>query len=283
LKFSRERTKQQVAHLEDLVRTLQAANERPEQLSELLFQVDKGREEIRRLKETLSRIHHLAVPENAQPHTEQAKNDDRDRDPSPSPVGVFNPSTNQPDDSFVENLAGHKVSNGHSLLDPQMFGCPSIFPTLDSTSVPGSGDYHFPTEGNNPLLQGFEPPRTLSKPSNTNIESENDPVVAIASKILTTPRLEGRWLVLAGSVLNHCLTTNNELFTPRILDDDIAIRACVEGWEIVSQLYWLDAGWRWLRQVSQSRYEYSLQSLTSLDNLMRICTLICRGRKGWRL
>jgi hypothetical protein len=152
LKFSRERTKQQVAHLEDLVRTLQAANERPEQLSELLSQVDNGREEIRRLKDTLSRIHHLAVPENGQPRTEQAKNDERDRDPSPSSVGVFNPGTNQPDDSFVEGLAGHKVSNDPSLLDSQIFGCPSIFPTLDiSTSVPDSGDYQFPTEGNNPL------------------------------------------------------------------------------------------------------------------------------------
>lgn len=252
----RERTKQQVAHLEGLVRTLQAANERPEQLSDLLAQVDKGREEIRRLKDTLSRVHLLTVPGNGLTKTGKGKRGDKDRDASTSPNGSFDQVNTPPDDSFLQDVGTHDITGDQYLFDSHtVFGSPSVFSTLDMpTSVSEPGRYQVLSEEGIPLKQRFIPPTKLSKPLDAIDSNENDPVVAIATQILANPRLEGRWLVLAGSVLNHCLGTDDELMTPRILDDDIAIRACVEGWETVRRMYFLDDGWRWLRQLDENMY-----------------------------
>jgi hypothetical protein len=274
---SRERTKQQVAHLEELVRTLQAANECPERLNELLSQVDKGREEIRRLKDALSRIHLMTIPDSGQTRTEKAEGGEQDKDHSPSPLDVFDHNTIHSNDSFLEDLISHETTEDPSLFDAQMRGSPSIFPALD---LPDSGEYQFQTEDGDSLLKAFNPPTSLLKPLVTVITNESDPVVAIASKILTAPRVEGRWLVLAGTVLNHCLNTSEGLLTPRILDDDIAIRACVEGWEVVKRLYWLDAGWRWLRQLDENMYLHlsipqrmAILRVQRLQYLVSICKL----------
>lgn len=254
----RERTKQQVAHLEGLVRTLQAANERPEQLSDLLAQVDKGREEVRRLKDTLSKLHQLTVPGNELMRTGRVKQGDNDKDASTLPNSSFEQVSTAPDDSFLQDIGTHDIAGDHLLFDSHTdFGLPSDFSTWDMpTSASESGRDQVLSEEGITLEQVFIPPTKLSRPLDAIDPNENDPVVAIATQILTSPRLEGRWLVLAGSVLNHCLGTDDELITPRILDDDIAIRACVEGWETVRQMYFLDAGWRWLRQLDENMYSH---------------------------
>lgn len=252
---SRERTKQQVAHLEKLVQTLRAANERPEQLSELLIQVDKGREEIRRLKDTLSRVHLLTVPEISQLKHEKSKHSDNDKDSSTSPNSLFDQGTTPPDDSLLQNGGSYSVTGTPSVFASQIFETPSAFSILDMPApVPESGQYQVLTEDGDLMSEGFIPLTISPKPLDAIDQTENDPVAAISSQILTNPRLDGRWLILANSVLSHCLSKNDELMTPRILDDDIAIRACVEGWDIVRRRYYLDAGWRWLRQLDENMF-----------------------------
>jgi hypothetical protein len=261
---SRERTKTRVRELEELVETLKAANECPERISNLLLQIRSAREENTRLRERMRRATELLALDAPSKSDETARRNEQQHqllEKWQSTDHAFPVSEHgsmplsETDDSDLTHAA-MQFDEGI-----EIFGSPKELPMLDTSFLDPPAElqpYHYRVEDlelHNLLHDvpsvtsntDFE----LAKRAGSDDPTGGDPVVSLASTILKDPTLEGRFWLLAGTVLNYVLNMSEQMITPRALDDDIVIRSIVEGWDTVSRMYWLDAGWRWLRQLDE--------------------------------
>lgn len=258
---SRERSRQQVAHLEELVRNLQAASQNPGQLDELLTQVEKARAESRRLRDILSRVHTLTSSDRVGLEDGRMSGDDdrrNEKGATPSELNapgtpIFGLDIDQSHEPRIEPLGINETPDNSSLHNTMLFGSLMDFPGFD---IP---DQSLDTADHQIEDSMFLPTTTIATTAPSCLQSPNasneiDVVAVLASKALSTPKLEGRYWVVGATILNHILNDSEDIITPRVLDDDIAIRASVHGWHSVTRLYGLDAGWRWVRVLDETMY-----------------------------
>jgi hypothetical protein len=264
-RLSRERTKTRVKELEDLVNTLQAANQCPERITNLLLQIQSVREQNARLRERMRKAVEILAVDAPSEGDEIAQQQEQEPEQEPEQHESHNHSFPVSDHGPMPPTEIHDLDFTNAAMqfneEIPIFEAPKESSMLDASFLNTStelqsyqypvGDFEFhdllhdvPSVASNP---DFGP----SKPDGSCRSIDGDPVVSLANAILNAPTLEGRFWFLAGTVLKYILHMSEQMLTPRALDDDIAIRASVEGWDIVNQMYWLDAGWRWLRHLDE--------------------------------
>jgi hypothetical protein len=251
-RVSRERTKARVKELEELVKTLQAANECPERISDLLPQISGAREENTKLRERMRKAADiLAMDAPSDSHEHEQQNHDHSLQLSlynsmPTPEN-YDLDFSTPAMQTSEDITIFETPRPSSMHDTHF---PDATTELHSLDYP-VGNFKLPGSLHDVPSVTTNADFELTKCVGSRGSTESDPVSTIASTILKDPSLEGRFWLLAGTILNYILNMAEHIVTPRALEDDIVIRSCVEGWDVVSQMYWLDAGWRWLRQLDE--------------------------------
>lgn len=103
-----------------------------------------------------------------------------------------------------------------------------------------------PVEG--PECSSLPPSAALSPPLH------NQSITQLASSITGNPNLEGRLWYLAGAILNQILSIPTSAPITTAFDEEIAIRAVFHGWTSVIELYSLDRGWQWLKELDERIY-----------------------------
>ncbi|KAF1813391.1 hypothetical protein P152DRAFT_481484 [Eremomyces bilateralis CBS 781.70] len=74
--------------------------------------------------------------------------------------------------------------------------------------------------------------------------------------VMMSPGLQSKFWYLGGMILQHLLNRPDAPLTPRHMDEDIAIRACLHGWQAVEQQYVLDGCWQWLKVLDTHMYSH---------------------------
>lgn len=239
---SRARTKNHIDYLETLVKSLRA--DADDRVSDLLHQLDKKQKEIQRLRRILNNIgKQLALAEKEAP----------------------------PEDSDSEG--GASEQNDDQLPSPTS---PVLQPHLSDSAVEQSSqdivvdEPSFPA--NDTLISPAEHPEHSAVLAATSTSSGVQSIAQLASSIVNTPNLEGRYWYLAGVILNNILSVPTSAPITTALDEDIAIRAVFHGWTSVIERYSLDRGWQWLKELDERIY-FHLSAPLRLSHL-RNCRLI---------
>ena len=242
----REKTKGQIAHLENLVQALQGGqNGRVERL---ITQVEQQRTEISRLRSALLSISKLA--EVAKDALESSTADDT-------------PPTAE--EHEVLDTSPENALQTHDLLDPahwdatlgELFshsGHTSLLPLLD----PGS------TNDSNSSARDHSacalPDRTDKKDEHRAVSTDRatraPSISQMATAIVRKENLDGRFWFLAGTILNYLLKNQQNYPIHTDHDEDIAIRAVYESWSAVIERYPLDKGWQWLKELDEHIYSH---------------------------
>jgi hypothetical protein len=286
---AREKTRQHIAHLEGLVKTLQDTESSSDRIQKLLDQLSSSQDEIGRLRDTLSRINRISQ-DNSQiyqrrPDPFRPYNDERSKKGDEASLcSTIGMPTGQ-DIPFVETDPACTLSDLENLL------------SIPPESASATSQEPFPLEALNldahpidldslTLIREDSDPESCQSASKISpipaglcldhLQHQNDSfnqliqrdcdheqqgtgpnddsVLQVASFLMSIKDLEGRLWWLASRVLNHILSLKDVIFTPRVLDDDIAIRSCIDGWSAVEHMYKLDVGWKWLRVLDENMY-----------------------------
>lgn len=276
-RIARERTRTRIKELEDLVQTLKAANAHPERMSELLAQVQDAREQNTKLQERMRKAAELLSVD------PPSKNDESDHhlDDQAFPLSDDFPMPSAEKDGTHHFPESTLQTTGNATLDGGRG--PPMFSTQLSQELTELQPYTYPSTGSelDAVLPTAMPLVTCEGMPSLGMEKANahyecDPIADMALAILKDQNLEGRFWLLAGTILSYILHLAEGVMTPRALDDDITIRSCLEGWESVKKRYWLDAGWRWLRQLDERMYSHlSVPSRMAIMRTMRMKYLVC--------
>jgi hypothetical protein len=271
----RLKTKNHIAHLENLVETLQGGHQDAGRVSELVAQVKANQKEITRLQEVFRAIGKLVDSvgqvENtlSEDQRENSSSEPEPRCPTGGP-GVYPQKTEQTVSSppFV-SLAGTDSAGGFTTSKS-----PAHCRETGMGSL-ASGDLEFapvaaipePLPSQCPILDPQKVEHCLSTSSSAEAsdvhalvphDSEQQYVTnkinAIAEQIIQDRTLDGRLWYLAGSLLSVILNMPREFQTPVAYDQDIPVRAVMHGWATVEERYYLDPGWIWLRHLDQVLY-----------------------------
>lgn len=240
---SRARTKNHIDYLETLVKSLRA--DADDRVSDLLHQLDKKQKEIQRLRRILNNIgKQLALAEKEAPvedsDSEGGASDQNNDDQLPSPTSpVLQPELSS---SAVEQSTQDVA--------------------VDEPAFPANSISISPVE--------HPEPRAVLAPTSTSTGCQS--IAQLASSIVNTPNLEGRYWYLAGVILNNILSAPTSAPITTALDEDIAIRAVFHGWTSVIERYSLDRGWQWLKELDERIY-FHLSAPLRLSHL-RNCRLI---------
>ena len=269
----RLKTKNHIAHLESLVKTLQEAHANNGATTEFVEQLKTNQVEIDRLREIIRGVTKLVE------------------------------SAGQPSDALLEDCRAACGPNPE--IDPRLkeSGLPSIGPVdvpldpaafavgaLESQVVGPSPPDSFQMDGLESLTSGSPRhssleiiadvpqqeiyPATIPDKSNavgpaiptdSSVSSDlvnyspeqlaiTHKINAIAKQIIQDRTLDGRLWYLAGTLLNFILHMPQKYQTPMEFEEDIPVRAVLHGWPRVAQQYYLDPGWLWLRHLDEALY-----------------------------
>ena len=195
---SREKTRGRIAHLEELVETLQAKD--GDRTKALINQIDQQKEEISRLQNVVSSVAKLV----GEPSGANSLQD---------PVSRTTGEADGKCSAVDSELAGRplKAEVSEPSATPRVFSVVST----PQTTTGGSAEH-----------QAIIPTRLWMQPPRESITQ-------MASDIFNNTRLEGRMWYVAGSILQHILATTDASQISMENDEDIAIRAVFEGWSAV--------------------------------------------------
>ncbi|ETN45779.1 uncharacterized protein HMPREF1541_09612 [Cyphellophora europaea CBS 101466] len=233
---NREKTKNRITHLENLVESLQGSDK--DRTTTLIQQIDQQKTEVERLQGLLSAVAKLVGGSTTSTGDNAAKPDSRSSTvwmspKEPTPVKL------EADDEFV---------NGGGL------------PTDTSTASPNTTD----SDGSQTRVA---PAKSLHIQ-----QASRKSITQMASDISSNTGLDGRMWYIAGVLLRHILATVHPSQINYEHDDDIAIRAVFEGWSSVSEKYPLDKGWQWLKEVDERIYFHRCEPFRLMH--LRNCRLV---------
>jgi hypothetical protein len=266
-KAHRERNKAYIAHLESLVEALQTSDDSDSRTNELVMQLEQSRTAIKALQETMTSITRLASGFiSDQSSTQEAVSTSRcccsknstttanttDTDTSTDTVCS---QLDIPDmDAWTENGltdVAHAIPN-IALADFSMHES-----TRMSASSKDTDTEVTPNTASNTLSTAYTIPWTSELLAGTllcnSMSGGNRPSIGhLGTVIMSAPQLDGKRWYLAGALLNHILNSKERAEMLTWNDEDIAIRAVVEGWTEVQTQYPLDIGWQWLKVVDEN-------------------------------
>ncbi|KIW09923.1 hypothetical protein PV08_11699 [Exophiala spinifera] len=286
----RLKTKTRIAHLENLVATLQQSDGTRSQVSDLVRQVTKGHEEITRLREALRAIGKQvegSLRSSSRDSTQLVGEDPGSRPYTSNDEEVF------PD--FVDSLEQQKSTDGSPTNtddpsqpeDAQREGCKSarinnttahaesINAHVDSTDTLELSIVNMVAGTDESITSLHLDLSTPEMPLDTLTSAESSlaslPISEMAAQITQDKSLDGRLWYLAGTLLNLILAVEDKERTPDEYNDDIPIRAVLHGWPAVAARYTLDLGWQWIRQLDEKMYSsLGVPERLSVMRLMRI-------------
>lgn len=267
----RIKTKNHVAHLENLVRSLQEAQEDNGCMVELVEQVKTGEKEINRLREIIRGVGRLvesvsestaldsSLPSNEAPiatHRDRLETDIRPTiyNLPDAPINVAGnlesqldraPSPKDAPTAMTDLLAPEspKLLSCGPGSDDQLSQSPSVHVQVEKIKEYGSPSSSKESPGCLWLVGHGSEQLEITRKINT-----------IAQEILHQRTLDGRLWYLAGSLLNYILSVPPSYQTPLEYDEDIPIRGVLHGWSAVAELYYLDPGWLWIRHLDDALY-----------------------------
>lgn len=258
---AREKTRNHIAYLESLVRTLQAENKSDGRVARLVAQLDEANVEINRLRNALTSITKITSAACSVPTAGSGVAGTTEEQGEPERAAAGIPETDE----------RHDFGSGQALQT-------SV--ALELTPGHGYGQY-FPSQNQNEAqnrsareVSIVDTPYAVASPSSPlSIDNTEDALVVdclpltprcdekdalsisqMASSITKSTNLEGRLWYLAGTLLNHILSRPQQPFYSAAFDEDIAIRAVTEGWSAVMERYPLDRGWQWLKELDETIY-----------------------------
>lgn len=224
-RIARAKTKGRIEHLEALVKTLQENDD--DRIRKLLRKIDEQQAEIQKLRDVIrginrlidtSKILAISAEENNNERDDSSK-DDYDSCSPPIPAEMLETAS----DAVMgySNVADNDTNLIQSqVYQPVMSPDPSVSTDMTVSAQPSS-------------------------------------VQQLAAFIADDYQLDGRLWYLAGGVLSHILKHKNQ--TEPIItafDEDIAIRAVMEGWPAVLERHELDYGWQWLKELDERIYSF---------------------------
>lgn len=234
----REKTRNRIAQLEALVQVLQTDNGPDGKIGSLLTQLDHKTAEVKQLRNALDSIskitntarHPTAREENATPHPKEGS------EPAETPVVA----------PFVDSTCD--VALTHMERDP-------VSPDIAADAANLLASYQTGIVAASTIPLSIISPGLPTERFQSNFNGINDLSISqIASAITGNVKLEGRLWYLAGTILNHVLKLPQKPIFTTIFDEDIAIRAVIEGWSAVMERYPLDRGWQWLKELDETIY-----------------------------
>jgi len=317
---ARDKNKRYIAHLEGLVKTLQAANSSPKRMEDMLNQLATGHKTINTLRTSLARINNIvkdAVSYDS-PHGDTQDEPGlahKEDTTAASPMidqsmpleevvlenedfGIVTTSKEAVDDIDsvrtqvdsearrlgIDPVTSENIDTSHTAARVKMHTdlYDDITADLDLAFWSPSTGQHFGqdsmlNEEQHNLIHDSATPAI----ANFSFDSAGDQVREIASTVMGIKHIEGRFWFLAGTILGHILSLEQDTTTPRVLDDDIVIRSCMHGWDSVEHLYRLDVGWKWLKQLDQLMYSHlgsatrmAILRIMRMQYLVRIADLL---------
>ena len=269
----RLKTKNHIAHLEGLVKSLQEAHADNGRVTDLVEQLKTNQTEINRLREIIRGVTKLVESAGQPPNglIEDWMADcgsNPDIDPKPQESRLLSTG---PEDPLLDPLA---IALG--VPEPQVVGPSSLENfQLDRLGSLGSGSSRRSSLETSAeiLQQEIYPPMIPDEENTINpaisanssgslpLVNPNPEQLAITHKINTIAKqiiqdrtLDGRLWYLAGSLLSFILNMPQRYQTPMEFEEDIPVRAVLHGWPRVAQRYYLDPGWLWLRHLDEALY-----------------------------
>lgn len=243
----REKTRNRIAQLEALVQALQADNESDGKIGNLLAQLDEKTAEVNRLRSALDSINKITngARKPMQNQINSTGTSGVGVEPIETPLGApvietsYDTASGETTSTFTSLAV---TSNANNKSPPFLTSCQDVVRT-------GALEVASPTPSLAVSLQN------LSEGVKSDIDEVNDLSISqIASAITGNLKLEGRLWYLAGTILNHLLKLPQQSLYTTIFDEDIAIRAVIEGWSAVMERYPLDRGWQWLKELDETIY-----------------------------
>ncbi|KIW27086.1 uncharacterized protein PV07_06862 [Cladophialophora immunda] len=282
----RLKTKNYIAHLENLVRIMEnggssasqgEGGEQPqgqaiteegqERVRALLSQLRQSEDEVRRLREMVTGVQRLVA-------------------------GALNPG----EDSATKQLTG---SEAYNIQQPTRMATPLQVMVPDHFENSASV-YSHSSDSSSPVIElgylPFDQPRSAeaSAPNFTprvpglralpphhpdrfdSLGRFVPPVTTLeppTSEPLDTPkdRVEGELFFLSEREVNRVLAGGHQSFANQPLDEDIVVRAVLHGWRDVQDIYLLDRGWQALRSIDQSIFrECGVVERIAILHMMRL-------------
>ncbi|KAF1815734.1 hypothetical protein P152DRAFT_194990 [Eremomyces bilateralis CBS 781.70] len=279
----REKTRNRIASLEALVQTLQDEKCGDKRIRELVAQLHEAQDEIQNLRDTLSSIEKLLTKSRSFNHQ-----DDLEFESTPhgmeemekKPVSVADsPAMLRPNLSVgtgTESRVNLDYLDMSTLLSKPQQSPDQVdrpFEGLSTSQVPNTFQLEpFGDFGRKTALYHQEVPDPLDVDHRCGFLSEvaqavdldptsdqiplhtsssvnlSDPIAQITNTILRK-QIDGKLWYLANDCLQYILTRPTYALCSVDTDEDITIRAFLEGWSAVEQKYTLDGCWKWLKAL----------------------------------
>lgn len=232
---AREKNRNYISYLENLVQSLQKDGEPGDARVDLARKLKESQNEVLKLKKALGSISRIV----------KAADGDGDGIEREDTGSIDVPSNGMSVLTENDMKSGDECLNGHP-------------PAMDETIPSGTCLLFDDTQSlNTPSL--FHEDQTLIKtdlplPTGNMNTISTESITRMASSITRNTDTEGRFWLLAGIILRHVLGSSSQWTLSYLADDDIAIRAVIEGWPSVIEHYPLDRGWQWLKELDERVY-----------------------------
>lgn len=257
----RLKTKNYIAHLENLVRIMenggstvngaegaapqphgQTREQDDERARALLSQLRQSEEEVQKLKEMVFGVQKLVG-------TTVSSGEEPPAKWLPYPNGTAAEQSLQTPSSLHDRALDH--------LD----NCASVYSHSSGSSSP-MGEFGYQaidqSRSADPYTSGYVPSSLAQDPYNSfgRLRPRSE---APTSDPNDSSRIkeEGELFFLSDREVNRVLAGGHQSFTNQPLDEDIVVRAVLHGWREVQDQYLLDPGWQALRNIDQSIFRES--------------------------
>jgi hypothetical protein len=247
---NREKTKNRIAHLENLVESLRGSDDKTITFIE---QIDQQKSEIERLQGLLNGIEHMASSGKTSQISVAAQ-----------PVATIQ-RANSANSESSDNGAGTVIvikSETEAELDQ---------PEPDGEDDAAQLDSPQPTLNASALADPDNPDVPPAQSKYHQLASRQS-LTQMATEIVSNSTADGMMWALAAILLRHILANVPPSAIDFEHDDDIAIRAIFEGWGSVTERYPLDQGWQWLKEVDERIYFHRGEPFRLMH--LRNCRLI---------
>jgi len=254
----REKTRNHIAQLEALVQALQTDNDSDGKIGKLITQLKEKTTEINRLRNALDSITKITNAASSSPVntdggsracTEQSE---PGQEPSTGLADGRKCSTDV-DQQAPGIFASSKVNFGTEYDSETSSTCCLNEAQLDTATQSLAAPFLIPPPSQ-PISESVNGANLTSSLMTLDTSLNALSLSQIASAIIGNTKLEGRFWYLAGTLLNHILKCPQKPLCSTAFDEDIAIRAVVEGWSAVMERYPLDRGWQWLKELDETIY-----------------------------
>jgi hypothetical protein len=288
----RNRTKNRIAHLESLVKALGKSDHQDEQL---LAQLNGNREQIERLVDTLASIRKLvnsALDSSANATRHDSSASLTCAPPPGLTSAVFEESSDTRtqggllDDDAMELLIDAMDDSHHNTVATTLnYGCLSpVQDTLNYQNLSMSlealptADFGLPSATEIDALCHFDSMHSDFSPvpaeqtlSLTEALQQESLMVRRSSPVSQESRPDGTLWYLVDRLMNQAILHRSHVLNQDAESEDIPIRAILNGWPVVEELYSLDSGWKMLRECDQTLFAHcgALERLAIL-RMMRL-------------